>query len=261
MGIDRNARRRASRGVCHLTVAHTSVYHCCMPLPATPGAMIGSMSSRASSIPRLTSKNRSPSRGRAVPSRGTTPLCRALTGRGLNHSALGRVRPDNGGHRRRLPRAPSAARDAAPRPSSLAVTGRLSTTRGSLDRSRQVLSSSPPLRHSVVTFSAYTREGPLSSPSTAGNELGHATRPTALHRSPRSALAMGWDAQVLAGHSCSHPHWASALNDTLSSFTEQQPQMSRHAAVCPPRRRSPDHVTQPKNQRPTNTDVWLADNP
>jgi len=47
-----------------------------------------------------------------------------------------------------------ADRDAAPRPSSPTVTGRLPTTRGSLDRSRWVLSSSPPLRRSVVHCSS-----------------------------------------------------------------------------------------------------------
>lgn len=63
--------------------------------------------------------------------------------------------------------APNADRDAAPRPSSPAVTGRLSTDRGSLDRFRWVLSSSPPLRRSVVPCSAYTSGAPLSSPWSA----------------------------------------------------------------------------------------------
>ena len=105
MGLESNARQGARCGMRQRAAAHTAVYHCCIPPAPTAGAMMASISSRASSIPRLTSKNRSPWRGRAVPSRGTTPLCRALAGRGLNHSALGQVRPDNGGHRRRLPRA------------------------------------------------------------------------------------------------------------------------------------------------------------
>jgi hypothetical protein len=85
-----------------------------------------------------------------VPSRGTTPLRRALAGRGLTHSVRTECGPVTGATVVAYPALSRAARDAAPRPSSPAVTGRLSTTRGSLDRSRWVLSSSPPLRRSVV---------------------------------------------------------------------------------------------------------------
>ncbi len=77
--------------------------------------------------------------------------------------------PITGAIRHRLPRGDDAARDAALRPSSPAVTGRLSTIRGSLGRSHRVLSSSPPLRRSIVTPSAYTRDPILSSLDVSGH--------------------------------------------------------------------------------------------
>gem|GEM_PF-3641326 len=162
-----------------------------------------------------------------MPSRGTTPLRRALAGRGLTHSVRTECGPVTGATVVAYPALSRAARDAAPRPSSPAVTGRLSTTRGSLDRSRWVLSSSPPLRRSVVLLeptpvrrscpvphvgyrspsAAHARR--LSTPTPLPEELAGRAPPGTTERGPlavgektathRFGLRVTWLVALLAG--------------------------------------------------------------
>jgi len=164
----------------------------------------------------LKSKDRSPERGRAVHSRGTTPLRRALAGRGLSLCLAARHSGSlTGTGRRRLP--PRArARGEAPRPSSPAVTDRCLSSRGSLYRSRRVLSSSPPLRYRVDTGSVVHEEAAVQEirivhrPSIRAAPLARASDRCGLCRVRRRSPGLAFDR---AGRGSSRAHSSGSAHE------------------------------------------------